>query len=1444
MASRFWYGTFLLALAGCRPSGGGEDEPHFPTVEEPRDLTEGRSFELTHHRADGTTGEVRIGDEEDAAILEELESLLAMTCRDEADLRFEGVTSAVRGARLRASIDLRTVLVEQNVQLCLGHRYRLLAETVTPLAVFSDGRVEPPSEDDRTPVVFSVSPQRAHGRATLILLATEAFREAALLGTRLLDPASVPDGLLSQEVAAGAEDGGLSDTDRVPVALVATAATSEAVAQLDESGRQAETEVLAASAERGGRERDLDRARRAEWADPIDSRLSVANLWVGVAEGAFDSPTDVWRGAGDPGDDGEGEFDSCDVPPSPDVSCPMRLMRDLRIDPRLGDGREDEDILADVQATLVAQTPDAYDDRDRALDPSTFVSRHTPCQPSRFSLAATRLVQEAEVMGREILPVPATMRDEMPPVRGERVVTPVLGVRRSVHTTPPVVLSQRTVGTARFDDLSPDARVGEDDPPLVATEAYARRGIVQTMDFVASRLTAAASRADLRQPDDERGGAIRLGSPLAFLSATVDLSRLQSPRRAEVCMGVEEGDQLTRARIRLQGGGDDPSEYELYWGEAGLECGLYASIEGVPCEREDFRVDVAGVARDGAGTSDAGFGGTFLEWLIRPDDVPADFAEGLEVGGRVYLVRRRGSSREAYVGVRLSGGERDGTYSRCMLLPAGPDVGASISRALTPYPDECSAPLDTCAGLPRDLRLPLEDEVLEAATGRDDIESSWVHHLRVAREAAVEADRLGEELIQQGLSMDLRAEAARDELETLCGGVVNVDSLGPIVCDCGGPSECDSSPDCNGGACRNGICSGDSILDRLTDAPDSASIHSCLGGLGGDDLVVATLGDDPQCVFQVDDGTLPPCACRPGDECPICGTGGGDCDEAFPDLPGGYVRFESETLDLTVSEHNGSVTADCRRLAELRTTDPGSDPWGWDQKIGYAVDAQWFSQATFRSVAQAIGYRQDLFHVGHVTLGGSDWLSTGHRSAGPNEAFPCASNLSPEDYDRLCASPGPTGPSLLCGMQCDDQEDRLVANRRLYRAMRAIGALGGESTGAMAPSFMVPPLNNDAGVTCQNSGFLGDGLNVDHLTVPGGSFAFPRRCDTPYTTSNGGVCPCDTALPFDPVLSNPAYPWVGGDTVIANTNQGACVLLPTSGLQEMRQQREVGGALCPTTLDSTFIPDYVDDLPAVGAGRWLPSNDDGVAAFLRDVAEGDIDANDPVSWVKWVRWDSDAYDLFPLSLTDNLATRSEPAEVVMDALEMGCMALNADVGGCDTYLQEVPQISSPADMHQLSGHLRCAANRIEGTLDRMVVVDMPSQIAADIRNEDNNPLYPELRGQYAQTAAQLRAELETMVMATHQVGANLRDFGTDIELAASQLKVEDLQDDLSHIQFMSTKAEELTRCIRDAVEGAYKSVVTFGLSAIQAEITCINSSIQIELAGRAADIEANVNQEE
>ncbi|MFO0570862.1 MAG: hypothetical protein U0263_34815 [Polyangiaceae bacterium] len=89
-------------------------------------------------------------------------------------------------------------------------------------------------------------------------------------------------------------------------------------------------------------------------------------------------------------------------------------------------------------------------------------------------------------------------------------------------------------------------------------------------------------------------------------------------------------------------------------------------------------------------------------------------------------------------------------------------------------PSTGSSPAYCISGVPRDFFVPLENEL---TSDSDSFESSWKHYLTLAKQAAAQADQLGEKLVELGLQQDFRREAAGEELGKICGDFSAIDNI-------------------------------------------------------------------------------------------------------------------------------------------------------------------------------------------------------------------------------------------------------------------------------------------------------------------------------------------------------------------------------------------------------------------------------------------------------------------------------------------------------------------------------------------------------------------------------------------------------------------------------------------------------------------------------------------
>jgi hypothetical protein len=238
----------------------------------------------------------------------------------------------------------------------------------------------------------------------------------------------------------------------------------------------------------------------------------------------------------------------------------------------------------------------------------------------------------------------------------------------------------------------------------------------------------------------------------------------------------------------------------------------------------------------------------------------------IPAGERIYItVTNANNQREIFGAVTVTQYKPEwlGVRSPCIFGPGGIRTFERVRTLLSPNADNPSKPKICCDNLPCDLAVPLEDSL--QSTPPREVESSYMHYLSLARAAADRADQLGEEIYRQGLEMDQRAEAARDELETICGGVVNVDRLGPQPCtstpQCCDPAippaQCSAScqdPDGDG----KSYCSGESVGQALKVSQGARCQSNAECGTGT--ALCATSGDLRWCTTSCSGSGQSTCA--------------------------------------------------------------------------------------------------------------------------------------------------------------------------------------------------------------------------------------------------------------------------------------------------------------------------------------------------------------------------------------------------------------------------------------------------------------------------------------------------------------------------------------------------------------------------------------------------------
>lgn len=255
-------------------------------------------------------------------------------------------------------------------------------------------------------------------------------------------------------------------------------------------------------------------------------------------------------------------------------------------------------------------------------------------------------------------------------------------------------------------------------------------------------------------------------------------------------------------------------------GEDGLKCAVNGNIDGTSCDLFDANNHqttlVFSVLNSNYGATGSGFETAVSGY------VPA--FEGFEPEGkRAYLVRPKDGLEQAPGNYEALAAGTFFTEYGCDVVPIVPELNRQAGEWLRPNKDWCTLPAEECDGTFFDDKIPLEDELTDDGDG---VENSWKHYLALAKQAADEADLLGQQMVAEGLDVDRRTEELElrkrgqdveairelEELQTICGTDVDPYALlgklgnGCNVFDRLGEF-CDDQSDCSSGSCLRGRCS-------------------------------------------------------------------------------------------------------------------------------------------------------------------------------------------------------------------------------------------------------------------------------------------------------------------------------------------------------------------------------------------------------------------------------------------------------------------------------------------------------------------------------------------------------------------------------------------------------------------------------------------------------------
>ncbi len=1004
-----------------------------------------------------------------------------------------------------------TDMVEQVFRRdCIAQQLLETAEAETPTTLDFSFTFEVNGEEVTQEWSWTVPPQLPEARiAVARKAASEAQRAVVIAGDTLryhagqdpsTDPASdtVAQRLTACDVGSPgspptdtqldassmrdpiAPTSGASFTPVTPLALLAevlvgSTATVERAARIEFRNQTAVAEAEFA------RSRSNTIASRLSWTDKSMSRIALAkHLFGSTGDGLYGYEED------------EG-LCPCEAPTG-SVEGAIELLRTTGIDPRvlldldipladlaLGGGSvpADQSLLARIEA-LSGDT----------LDSPTLASVLASVNLSAEDVESARFYMRHEARAFSLQHVQAAEGIPLTPLvtfdaMGNRIDTQQsLAAWASVLREPVPPPAIYNVGAAMFHGVSENY---PDDPysfmvPISAE--YGLRSVTHTIDYAYSVATdfGVMNSGDephssfLALPDD----ALKKLNPLVLTAAQ------RVPARVMFCEGSPGAMDIV-AWHRDDDFFEVGNDFLVVRGVSGLRCATEGLVHGERCDLDEYRqLDGAyrsewdtnrinGI-RNFAHGSDYSFPAVAT---LPPNALPQEAADA-EFLYALHRVRGKGNADlggpgdfEAIAAYRIS---ESGT-PRCVTIPYVPEYVEMGDRLLQPSTEYCAMTATTCAGPSFAARIPLENELSGDDGGRG-LENSWQYWLNLAEQSAELADRLGEDMLTSGATLDESLESLEESLTEYCGAPVNIsDAFFDMLDDAPGGT-CTTAMDCDSGfGCTDNYCVRD--IDAMLMEPQFAVLAGCIGDSEVAPFVAA--GDTPLCAWRLT-GTTAICT-QPDMGDPILagcpwraietgvtspdGTPTYTC--ANPSFPSGAPVAEviqiDETLDIfpTPPEPETQETLfDCNVIREMRTSSGAERA-----RLAELVAAQpMFSRDSMRTYANRIGYIAEPDDYGMITLDSKRWRGFGGATdpatigLGEVTEWPCAEEAAAE-----CSGGGVFSQKFFCahttGCGQDAENDRInraFMNQRVARAVLALHLVTGADPTDVELPFRPEPL--------------------------------------------------------------------------------------------------------------------------------------------------------------------------------------------------------------------------------------------------------------------------------------------------------------------------------------------------------------------------------------------------
>ncbi len=789
---------------------------------------------------------------------------------------------------------------------------------------------------------------------------------------------------------------------------------------------------------------------------------------------------------------------------------------------------------------------------------------------------------------------------------------------------------------------------------------------------------------------------------------------------------------------------------------------------------------------------------------------------------------------------------------------------------MEPSREWCAQPAVSCAGTSFDARLPLEDELTNDSNG---VESSWRHYLDLAKQAATEADALGNEYIQHAveweqheesrdLQQDQRAQVARDravqaieELQNICGTTLDpvlllklfkngsadgdLDFLHDSSLSCATDNDCAANGS-NPMMCMLGKCIFDPASVDSQISSDLARLKQCLNPPTASTYMHLAEDQVTQlCVWQMEGDRRriceqSPAAGTPKYKCPIKSKNCSAFDSERPAGSSAWIPVKDglgliSSADVPDDRPRGSgasaasAPSVCDVVRKLRTS-PDLPKADEDVMLTTIANATELQELSARTIVSHLGFEARLDTHGAITYNGVPRYSTGDTwTGGLMGGWPCrgAQMWTSRTSEALFEN----------WVNCLQTNERASIVDRMARAVMAAAATFG--AGSTPGDFDWSGIDwssprgglHGVGAPKQLGEFIWPMLRPPtRLGAPtvrnmGGTYAV-NEYGSATDGAKSGLKLYDDPAPSDriPYIYRPRV----GQEFEAPSFHDIAVKRPPAGQ--------------PGPWRVSFESNFPADLSAsITGGRgpafwWGGIGNNTQAGYFLRALRGDEQASALLA--------ADPVDRgTPANHTGyygEMHFRYE-RQAMLDGFELVCelskLGAQQQVG-CDA----PPKVQSVEDLSKASGYLECLGDRLKSVAVRTVLFNFPEAAIDPLRESSSVGSFPSIGGEEAVDISALRNGLVELAKVPDLMAGEMRTVASQVEAVHLAVRKVLISNEITDVQLESNMLNQMASCSSALANlGSVQTVYSPG-SVVSASVTCTNAFAQMSLSKTINDL--------